>query len=531
METFEQLGLSEHSLHALKTRGFEEPTDIQRRCIPLVLKRDKDLLGQAQTGTGKTAAFGLPILDTINSKKRAVQALILTPTRELAIQVAEEINSFTDGRAVRIAAMYGGQSIGMQIQQLKRGCSIVVGTPGRIIDHIQRGTLVLDSIETFVLDEADEMLNMGFIDEVETIMQALPADKMTLLFSATMPKAIATLAKKYMREREEIVVPRKEMTSSLTEQIYIEVRESDKLEALRRIIDVEEEFYGLIFCRTKNGCDELAKRLSSIGYGAEALHGDLTQSQREKVLQQFRDGKVTMLAATDVAARGIDIQNLTHVINYSLPQNPESYIHRIGRTGRAGNQGTAVTFVTPAEYRKIQYIKKAANADINQKQLPGIDELLTVKREKILSEIRQSVEEHKPDDFFTLAEQLQQQHEATTIIAGLLRSQYGQQLDRSQYSEIGTRMRGSEGPNIQKSTRLFIAKGKKHGMNRGSIADYITKVSKVPGSNLQKIEVFPEYSFVSVPFRDAEKIIKAFQRSKPGKKPVVSRAKTDNTRG
>jgi ATP-dependent RNA helicase DeaD len=514
-------------LHALKKRGFEEPTSIQERCIPLVLSGQKDLLGQAQTGTGKTAAFGLPILDMLQSKKRSVQALILTPTRELAIQVAEEINSFSDGRAVHIAAIYGGQSIGMQIGQLRRGCSIVVGTPGRVIDHIKRGTLKLDGIQYFVLDEADEMLNMGFIDEVETIMEELPKEKMTLLFSATMPPQIKKLSAKYMREYEQIVVEKKDLTSNLTEQIYIEVRESDKLEALRRIIDIEDDFYGLIFCRTKNGCDELAKRMSSIGYPAEALHGDLTQAQREKVLNQFRQRRVSMLVATDVAARGIDIQNLTHVINYSLPQNPESYIHRIGRTGRAGNEGTAVTFVTPSEARKILYIQKAAKADITKKVLPGVDQLLSVKKEKILTEIEQAVDGITKDEFTSLALVLQKEYDSADIIAGLLRSKYAKQLDPNQYSEINEPRKRGVRENLSQSTRLFVAKGKKNGMNKASLAAYITKVSKVPGKFIQNIDVFPEYSFVSVSFRDAEKILKAFTRSKPGRKPVVTRAKED----
>jgi ATP-dependent RNA helicase DeaD len=525
LKSFEQLGLSERSLHALKKRGFEEPTAIQERCIPLVLDGQKDLLGQAQTGTGKTAAFGLPIIDMIQTKKRNVQALILTPTRELAIQVAEEIDSFSDGRALHIAAIYGGQSIGMQISQLRRGCSIVVGTPGRVIDHIKRGTLKLDEIQTFVLDEADEMLNMGFIDEVETVMAELPKEKMTLLFSATMPSQIKKLASKYMREYEQIVVEKKDITSSLTEQIYIEVHESDKLEALRRIIDIEDDFYGLIFCRTKNGCDELAKRMSSIGYPAEALHGDLTQAQREKVLDQFRVRKVSMLVATDVAARGIDIHNLTHVINYSLPQNPESYIHRIGRTGRAGNQGTAVTFVTPSELRKIKFIQRAAGTDISKKKLPDIEQLLAAKREKVLSEIEQAVDVQLKDEFTSLALLLQQEYESTDLIAGLLRSNYAQELDRGQYRDIRSSNSRGVQENLQQSTRLFVAKGKKHGMSKASLASYITKVSKVPEKFIRNIEVMTDFSFISVSFKDAEKILGAFTRSKPGRRPVVTKAK------
>ncbi len=521
MSTFEELGLSEQTLKAIKSRGFEEPTEIQARCIPLLLTGEKDILGQAQTGTGKTAAFGLPILEKIDVHNKAVQALVLTPTRELAIQVAEEINSFKGRKNLNIAAIYGGQSISLQIGQLRRGCQIVVGTPGRVIDHIQRKTLKLDEIEILVLDEADEMLNMGFIDEVQTILQEIPATRKTLLFSATMPAQIQRLAERYMRDYEKITVSQKNMTTSLTEQIYIEVQEYEKLEALRRVIDLEDDFYGLVFCRTKNGCDEVAKRLANSGYAAEALHGDMSQSQREKVLGQFRDKKIYMLIATDVAARGIDIQDLTHVINYSLPQNAESYVHRIGRTGRAGKEGTAITFVTPSEYRKIQFIQRVTKTDINKKSLPSVKELIALKRERILTEIEKSVDPELKDDFMTMALLLEEQYGATELIAGLLRTQYAEQLDKSNYKEIGR-----TSPNLQKSTRLFIAKGKKHNMSPRTLVDYITKVAKVPGNKLNEVQVFEDFSFVSVSLNDAETIIDAFRRSKPGKRSIVSKAKS-----
>lgn len=519
MNTFESLGLSEHSLKALKKKGFEEPTEIQSRCIPLLLDGSKDILGQAQTGTGKTAAFGLPIIDLVSARSRNVQALILTPTRELAIQVAEEISSFIDHRAIRIAVIYGGQSIGMQIGQLRSGAHIVVGTPGRVIDHIQRGTLKLDGVGTFVLDEADEMLNMGFIDEVKTIMEALPSERKTLLFSATMPRDIFALAKRYMREYEQVVVAGREMTSDLTEQIYIEVREYDKIEALRRVIDHESDFYGLVFCRTKNRCDEVAQKLASSGYGAEAFHGDMTQGQREKVLQSFREKRVTVLIATDVAARGIDIQNLTHVINFALPQNPESYVHRIGRTGRAGQLGTAITFVTPDEYRKLKNISRVTGTDITKAHIPSVDQILEKKRQRIISEIEQSVSEQK-DEFSTMAQILLETYEPEQLVAGLLRSGYAELLDSGQYRDIR-----NASPNIAKATRLFIAKGKKHGMSKRAIVEYITKVSGVTGNRIQQVQVMTDFSFASVSLRDAEIILKSFQRSKPGKKSVVTKAK------
>lgn len=519
MNTFETLGLSEHSLKALKKKGFEEPTEIQSRCIPLLLDGTKDILGQAQTGTGKTAAFGLPIIDMVSTRSRNVQALILTPTRELAIQVAEEISSFTDHRAIRIAAIYGGQSIGMQIGQLRSGAHIVVGTPGRVIDHINRGTLRLESVGTFVLDEADEMLNMGFIDEVKTIMEALPSERKTLLFSATMPRDILSLARTYMREYEQVVVAGREMTSDLTEQIYIEVREYDKIEALRRVIDHESDFYGLVFCRTKNRCDEVAQKLASSGYGAEAFHGDMTQGQREKVLQSFREKRVTVLIATDVAARGIDIQNLTHVINFALPQNPESYVHRIGRTGRAGQLGTAITFVTPDEYRKLMNIRRVTGTEITKAAIPSVDQIMEKKRQRIIGEIEEAVTGQK-DEFSSMAQILLDSYDPQQLVAGLLRNGYSELLDSGQYRDIR-----NASPNIAKATRLFIAKGKKHGMSKRSIVEYITKVSGVTGNRIQQVQVMTDFSFASVSLRDAEIILKSFQRSKPGKKSVVTKAK------
>ncbi len=561
---FADLGLTEKTLKALEKRGFEEPTEIQARCIPMLLEGTKDVLGQAQTGTGKTAAFGLPILEKIDLSIRQVQALILTPTRELAIQVAEEINSFTGTQPIQIAAIYGGQSIGMQIGQLRRGCHIVVGTPGRVIDHIQRKTLKLDHVKKLVLDEADEMLNMGFIDEVETILQEIPEGRNTLLFSATMPRMILRLAKKYMGDYEQIVVKHNDLTSDLTEQIYLEVREYDKVEALRRVIDLAENFYGLVFCRTKAGCDDVAKHLSNSGYPAEAFHGDMSQAQREKFLARFRDKQVTTLVATDVAARGIDVQNLTHVINYSLPQNAESYVHRVGRTGRAGNMGTAITFVTPEEYRKLQHIKRDTGSDITKKDLPTIKEMIAVKKERILEEIKQAVEESKIDEFSTMALRLIDQYGAEELVSSLLRANYSEELDASNYKEIGQyrgrrndrgdrgrdrgdrgreRGRGRDrgdyrerdrdrgdyrdqrGPNLQDSTRLFIAKGKKDNMSKRELVEYITKVSNVPGKFINDVQVMQDFSFASCSMKDAEKIIQSFKRAKPGKRAIVTKAK------
>ncbi|PKL13993.1 MAG: RNA helicase, partial [Spirochaetae bacterium HGW-Spirochaetae-6] len=321
LTAFEALGLSAETIKALALKGFEEPTPIQEKTIPLLLAGGRNLIGQAQTGTGKTAAFGLPLIEKIAPDERDVQALILVPTRELAIQVAEEISSFKGKRRLQILPVYGGQSIDQQLRRLKKDVHIVVGTPGRIIDHIQRGTLKLANIKYMILDEADEMLNMGFIEDVEHILEQTPKEKTMLLFSATMPDEILRMAKKYMGDYETIKIKNQQMTTELTDQIYFEVNEEDKFEALSRIIDIEDEFYGLIFCRTKVDVDNVTSKLLDRGYEAEALHGDVSQHQRERILKKFKSQQLNILVATDVAAWGIDINDLSHVINFALPQD------------------------------------------------------------------------------------------------------------------------------------------------------------------------------------------------------------------
>ena len=323
INNFFDLGLSDEILEVIKQKGFEKPSPIQVLTIPLLLKNEKDIIGQAQTGTGKTAAFGLPIIE--NTENNGItQALILAPTRELAIQVAEEMMSLRTNREIGILPVYGGQPIEGQLRRLKRGVEIVVGTPGRILDHLKRGTLKIDQLSYMVLDEADEMLNMGFIEDIEKILSQTNKDKRMLLFSATIPPRIVKLAQKFMGKYEEIKVSPKRLTVDLTDQIYFEVNSSDKFEALCRIIDIEKEFYALIFCRTKLKAQHLGNALSDRGYDAAALHGDISQNQRERILDQFRKKRIRILAATDVAARGIDIQELTHVLNYSIPQDPDS---------------------------------------------------------------------------------------------------------------------------------------------------------------------------------------------------------------
>ena len=337
-DDFSALGLSEQMLEAVRAKGFETPTAIQKLTIPHLLTKPNDIIAQSQTGTGKTAAYGLPILQTLEPARGPIQAIILVPTRELALQAAEELLSYNREKRLSITAIYGGAAMSEQLRRLAKGIDIVVGTPGRVLDHIRRGTMKLENVRYLVLDEADEMLNMGFVEDVEEIMSHTSDERRVLLFSATMPERIIRLSKTYMRDTEIVRVEHKQITADLTEQIYFEVREADKFDALTRIIDVEPEFYGIIFARTKIGADETASRLTVRGYAAEVLHGDVSQAQREKILRKFRDRTINILVATDVAARGIDVGNLTHVINYSLPQDSESYVHRIGRTAPASRE-------------------------------------------------------------------------------------------------------------------------------------------------------------------------------------------------
>lgn len=517
---FKTLGLSQATLDALDKKGFEEPTAIQEKCIPIVLKDKMDIVGQAQTGTGKTAAFGLPVIEIINPDSGKVQALILTPTRELAIQISEELNTLKGEKRVKIAAIYGGQFIGLQMKKLREGAQIVVGTPGRVIDHINRGKLLLGNLDFFILDEADEMLNMGFIDDVEKILAAAPQKKRMMLFSATMPARILNLAKKYMPDYKHIKIESQPFAAGLTDQIYFEVMEADKFEALSRIIDVEPEFYGLIFCRTKNDVDAIAGKLVERGYDAAGIHGGIIQNQREKIYYSFKNKKINILVATDVAARGIDVSDLTHVINYALPQDSENYLHRIGRTGRAGKQGTAITFITPYEYRKLNFITKNAKASIRKKNIPEIREIIEVKKNKILSEIKDILVKEDCEDFAKFAAELSENQEPARVIAALLQYSFRDELDSNSYNEI----RQSSIDNKGKS-RLFVAKGSRAGMTKRKLAEFITKKSGVRGSLIDDIRLFDDYSFVSVPFNEAEKILRAFKNENIGRGPVVTKAK------
>jgi len=521
--TFSDLGLSAKVLEAINKKGFEEPTAIQIITIPIMLRDDTNIIAQAQTGTGKTAAFGLPLIEMINQDSNTVQALILTPTRELAIQVAEEINSLKGDKDLIIVPIYGGQSIDQQLRRLKKGVHIVVGTPGRIIDHLNRKTLKIGEIEHLILDEADEMLNMGFIDDMEEIMKHTNPNKRTLLFSATIPRRIKDLAHKYMEGYEFLTVKNEQLVNALTEQIYFEVKASDKFETLCRIIDIEDGFYGLIFCRTKSDVNSLAAHLNDRGYDAEAIHGDITQAQREKTLEKFKKQKANILVATDVAARGIDVINLTHVINYSLPQDTDSYVHRIGRTGRAGNEGTAITFITPSEYQRMMFIQRAAKTDIKKSKVPVVKDIIIAKKKKIDDDLKSVLEQKVDAKFYNWAKELLEDHNQTEILAALLHYSFEEELNPDAYNEIeevGAKGRQLDG---QGKTRLFVALGKKDKMDARKLVELVTSKVSIKGKDIRDVQVMDNFSFITVPFDKAEKIIMNFRGR--DKKPLITHAK------
>ncbi len=521
LEGFAALGLSEKTIKALAKKGFEEPSPIQALTIPVLLKGEKDVVGQAQTGTGKTAAFGLPILEMINKSNGNVRAIVLAPTRELAIQVAEEINSFANGRKLKIVPVYGGQSIELQIRQLKKGVDIVVGTPGRVQDLIDRKVLKLDKLEYFILDEADEMLNMGFVEDIEKILESTNKDKRMLFFSATMPKEILKIAENHMRKDYEIIkVEAKELTTNLTDQIYFEVKQKDKFEALCRIIDLEPEFYGIVFCRTKNDVNELAGKLNDRGYDAGELHGDITQNHREVTLNRFKARKLSILVATDVAARGIDVNDLTHVVNYAIPQEAESYVHRIGRTGRAGKEGTAITFMTPSEYKKLLQIKRITKTDIRKEKLPEIKDVILSRKHRIIENITNILQEGNLNGFLDMAKDLLKEGNPEEIVASLLKSAYEDVLDTSNYNEIEEATVDHTG-----KTRLFIALGRVDKITPKKLVEFIVKESSIDKNKIKGVEVYENFSFMSVPFAEAEVILDIFKKVRKGRKPLVEKAK------
>ncbi|MCK2200681.1 DEAD/DEAH box helicase [Corynebacterium callunae] len=405
---FDALGLPEQILAAVRKVGYETPSPIQEQTIP-ILMQGQDVVGLAQTGTGKTAAFALPILSRIDKSMRTPQALVLAPTRELALQVADSFQSFADHvGGVNVLPIYGGQAYGIQLSGLRRGAHIVVGTPGRIIDHLEKGSLDISSLRFLVLDEADEMLNMGFQEDVERILEDTPDDKQVALFSATMPNGIRRLSKQYLNNPAEITVKSETRTNTNITQRFISVAHRNKMDALTRILEVTEFEAMIMFVRTKHETEEVAEKLRARGFSAAAINGDIAQAQRERTVDQLKDGRLDILVATDVAARGLDVERISHVLNYDIPNDTESYVHRIGRTGRAGRSGEAILFVTPRERRMLRSIERATNAPLTEMELPTVDEVNDFRKVKFADSITKSLEDKQIDMFRSLVKEYSQ---------------------------------------------------------------------------------------------------------------------------
>ena len=539
--TFEDLGLDEYTLKAVSKKGFVTPSPIQVLAIPRLLTGDTNLIARARTGTGKTAAFGLPIIQNVRGKSDHVEALILEPTRELAVQTCTEMQSFATEAYPRTTVLYGGASYSNQIKELKRGTEIVVGTPGRIKDHIERKTLDLSKIKYFILDEGDEMLDMGFIDDIEEIFRHANPDCRILLFSATMPAPILKIAGDFMGEYDIIEEEKVIDEALLIDQKYWLVKESEKIEALVRLIDISPDFYGLVFTMTKSDADRVTRELDMRGYEAAALHGDIMQNQREKVLERFRLKKTRILVATDVAARGIDIKGVSHVVNYSLPFDTATYVHRIGRTGRAGTEGIAVTFVRPEERRKLGFlsknIKKATKSDFEEGKIPSVNEVLNVKNERVIKELKEKLFEVKVEKadisviaedqntdtdnpvtevetpvlreelltpvFKDLAAALCENQEPQQVLAGVLSIVYGDQLSPKHYGKINTKSGAPRGD----QKRIFVSLGKRDGYRAKEIAEYFSELLHIPGRLVDDIDVAQQFSLVSLPVASARKAI------------------------
>ncbi|KAB2954166.1 DEAD/DEAH box helicase [Heliorestis acidaminivorans] len=493
--SFGDITLKSMVFKAISDMGFEEPSPIQAKAIPFILE-GKDLIGQAQTGTGKTATFGIPMAEMIDTDDSRVQALVLCPTRELAIQVAQEVSKIGRLSNLKSLPVYGGQSIERQIRALRHGVQVVIGTPGRILDHISRKTLRLNNVRMVILDEADEMLDMGFIDDIEAIIKETPEDRQTLLFSATMPGPIQKLARQYMKSPEFVTISRDKLTVPLIEQVYYECKDSQKVDALCRVLDMEEIGAAIIFCRTKRGVDELVASLKTRGFFAEGLHGDLTQAQRDRVMKKFRDGKAELLVATDVAARGIDVENVTHVVNYDIPQDPESYVHRIGRTGRAGRKGIAITLINYREYRQLKLIERVTKARIQRRDLPSMADIVERHKESHKSKLLTLLERGHFGEYKSIISELADEYDPMEIAAATFKLLVeGPEAEKAEkeVSEFGNT--GAE-PGM---VRLFMNIGRGQGVRPQDIVRTIAEEAGIPGNVIGVINIYDKFTFVEVP--------------------------------
>ncbi len=528
--TFDDFLLIKPLLKALKNVGYETPTPIQAQVIPHILN-GQDVVGQAQTGTGKTAAFALPLLSNINLKKTAPQVLVLTPTRELAIQVAEAFQKYAHFiKNFHILPIYGGQDFGIQFKRLKRGVHVVVGTPGRVMDHMRRKTLNLDSIDCVVLDEADEMLRMGFIDDVEWILEQTPEKRQVTLFSATMPKQIRSIAQKYLKDPQEITIKTHTTTVETTRQRYWMVSGLHKLDALTRILEAETFDGIIIFVRTRNATVELAEKLLARGYAAAPINGDIAQSQRERTIEHLKNGTLNILVATDVAARGLDVDRISHVINYDIPYDTEAYIHRIGRTGRAGRTGEAILFVAPREKRMLSSIERATNQKIELMQMPSAEMINDQRIIRFKQRIADTLESEDLGIFHKIVDQFQQEHNADPIIIAAALAQMVQGDTPLLLKEKKYRPEPEDEEPIRKKSKTSIKRlkrsiepeagmerfrievGHAHGVKPGNIVGAIANEVGLDSEFIGQINIMDDYSTVDLPENMPKDIFKILKK-------------------
>ena len=517
METvrFEEMGLSEEIQKAVRYMGFEEASPIQVKAIPAMIS-GIDLIGQAQTGTGKTAAFGIPLLEKVDPKLKKLQAIVLCPTRELAIQVADEIRNLSRYmHGIKVLPIYGGQDIVKQIRSLKSGTQIVIGTPGRVMDHMRRKTMKLDFVHTVVLDEADEMLNMGFREDIEFVLSGVPEERQTVLFSATMPKPIMEITKKFQNNAKVIKVTKKELTVPNIEQYYYDVKPKKKEEVLSRLLDIYSPRLSVVFCNTKKQVDLLVNALLGRGYFAAGLHGDMKQEQRDRVMQGFRTGKTEILVATDVAARGIDVDEVEAVFNYDLPQDDEYYVHRIGRTGRAGREGRAFSFVSGKEVYKLKEIQRYCKTKIYAQKVPSLNDVANTKMENILDDVERVIEQEDLDMMINAIEERVNNSEFTAMdmAAAFLKICCGMTEDNKNTEENDWEF-GDTGAGEDGMVRLFINIGKKQRVRPGDILGAIAGESGMDGKLIGTIDMYDKYTFVEVPREYAREVLNAMKNVK-----------------
>ena len=504
--SFPDLGIIPPILTALAEMGFEEPSPIQVQSIPVLLA-GHDVIGQAQTGTGKTAAFAIPALQRLDPDAPQPQVLVLTPTRELALQVTEGIARIGANLGARQAAIYGGQPIERQIRALRAGVDIVVGTPGRLLDHLRRGTLTLRGLRCVILDEGDEMLDMGFIDDIEAILGEAPAERQTAIFSATVPPAILRLAQRYMRDPVHVRVTPERLAAPLIEQHYYEVGGVPRAEALCRILDVEDITRAIVFCRTKRGVDELAATLQARGYPCEAIHGDMGQPQRNRALTRFREGTGELLVATDVAARGLDVERLTHVINYDIAQSAEQHVHRVGRTGRAGKSGVAITLVSPRELKQLRSFMDATQSYAGRRPLPTPADVASAVRDSFIRHLLEVLAEDDLEHYLGVARDLAEEHTPLQVAAAAIKlaMEGGRGDPEAEIPEV--RSASAEGV----TQRLFANVGSRQGVRREDIVRVISADGAVPGSDIGSVDVHADFTFVEVPSARSEEALDALR--------------------